>query len=120
MGAALHIHLLNTGRTIEKCAFHTDAISSSSADGENAQGLILLRNGAQDLVRNNKYAAAGVRQIVANMIGDGIAVQLRHDDAVVQRTAQDDWDRWAEGNESKVANCRAGDLGIIGVIVELI
>lgn len=69
---------------------------SSSADGENAQGLVLLRNGAQDLVRNNKYAAAGVRQIVANMIGDGIAVQLRHEDPIVQRTAQDDWDRWAE------------------------
>ena len=70
---------------------------SSSADAENANGLILLRNGAQDLVRNNKYAAAGVRQIVANMIGDGIAVQLRHDDPQVQRIAQDDWDRWAEG-----------------------
>ncbi len=70
---------------------------SSSADAENATGLVLLRNSAHDLVRNNKYAAAGVRQIVANMIGDGIAVQLRHEDPIVQRTAQDDWDRWAEG-----------------------
>ncbi len=69
---------------------------SSSADGENAQGLVLLRNGAHDLVRNNKYAAAGVRQIVANMIGDGIAVQLRHADPIIQRRAQDEWDRWAE------------------------
>lgn len=68
----------------------------TSADAENARGLIMLRNGAQDLVRNNKYAAAGVRQIVANMIGDGISVQLRHDDPAIQRRAQDEWDRWAE------------------------
>lgn len=69
---------------------------STSADGENARGLVMLRNGANDLIRNNKYAAAGVRQIVANMIGDGIAVQLRHDDPIVQQTAQDEWNRWAE------------------------
>ncbi|GAA4220252.1 phage portal protein [Sphingomonas endophytica] len=69
---------------------------SSSADTENANGIVMLRNSAHDLVRNNKYAAAGVRQIVANMIGDGIAVQLTHDDPVVQRTAQDEWKRWAE------------------------
>ncbi|KQN93859.1 portal protein [Sphingomonas sp. Leaf231] len=69
---------------------------SSSADGENAKGIVMLRNGAHDLVRNNKYAAAGVRQIVANMIGDGIAVQLKHDDPIVQKRAQEEWDRWAE------------------------
>lgn len=66
---------------------------SSSADGENAKGIVMLRAGAHDLVRNNKYAAAGVRQIVANMIGDGIAVQLKHDDPIVQKRAQEEWDR---------------------------
>jgi lambda family phage portal protein len=69
---------------------------ATSADAENSQGLERLRNGARDLVRNNKYAAAGVRQIVANMVGDGIAPQMRHADAGVQTKAQEAWDRWAE------------------------
>ncbi len=73
---------------------------ATSADAENANGLVMLRNGGQDLVRNNKYAAAGVRQIVANMIGDGIAPQFTHADPAVARKAQDAWDKWAEGRVS--------------------
>lgn len=73
---------------------------ATSADAENVAGLAMLRNGGHDLVRNNKYAAAGVRQIVANMIGDGIAPQFDHAAPAVARLAQDEWDRWAEGRVS--------------------
>lgn len=69
----------------------------TSADSENAQGITMLRNSAHDLVRNNKYAAAGVRQVVANMVGDGIAPQFVHADASVANKAQEAWKRWAEG-----------------------
>lgn len=69
---------------------------STGPNAENAQGIAMLRNGARDLVRNNKYAAAAVRQVVANMVGDGIAPQFSHADPNIARLAQDDWDRWAE------------------------
>jgi len=77
---------------------------STSADAENQGGIIRLRNGARDLVRNNKYAAAGVRHIVANMVGDGIAPQVRHADAAIQQRAQDEWDRWAEGKVDAIGD----------------
>ncbi len=70
---------------------------STGANAENAQGIVLLRNGARDLVRNNKYAAAAVRQITANMVGDGIAPMFTHPDQAIAQLAQDDWNRWAEG-----------------------
>lgn len=70
---------------------------STSADAEGAQGIVRLRGAAHDLVRNNKYAAAGVRQLVASIVGDGIAPQFQHPVARVRQRAQDEWDRWAEG-----------------------
>lgn len=70
---------------------------ASSADGENARGRQLLAREAHDLVRNNKAAAAGVRQMVATIWGDGIAPQFIHPVKRVQQRAQDEWDRWAEG-----------------------
>lgn len=69
---------------------------SSGPNAEGQRGIAMLRNGARDLVRNNKYAAAAVRQIVANMVGDGIAPQFTHEDPKVAALAQDAWNRWAE------------------------
>lgn len=69
---------------------------ATSADSENARGRTLLAWAAHDLVRNNKYAAAAVRQLVATMWGDGISPQLKHPNKKVQQKAQDAWDRWAE------------------------
>lgn len=69
---------------------------STGPNAENAQGIVLARNATRDLVRNNKYAAAGVRQATANMVGDGISPQFSHPDPKVARIAQDGWDRWAE------------------------
>lgn len=69
---------------------------STGPNAETGQGVVLLRNGARDLVRNNKYASAAVRQVVANMVGDGIAPQFSHEDKAIAQLAQDDWNRWAE------------------------
>lgn len=72
----------------------------SSADTENARAVTIASNSAHDLVRNNKYAAAAVRQMTAAAWGDGIAPMMIHADKAVQKTAQDAWDRWAEGKVS--------------------
>ncbi len=71
--------------------------AASSADGENVQGRQSLAWAGHDLVRNNKYAAAAVRQLVATIWGDGIAVQITHPVKRIQQRAQDSWNRWAEG-----------------------
>jgi lambda family phage portal protein len=68
---------------------------ASSANRETAQGLIGLRNGARDLVRNNKYASAALRQMTAQMIGDGITARCVHSDPVIAATAQQEWDSWS-------------------------
>lgn len=73
-------------------------------NAESAQGIALTRAGARDLVRNNKYAAAGVRQMVASVVGDGIAPQFSHADPKVAQLAQDDWDRWAESKVDGVGD----------------
>jgi lambda family phage portal protein len=69
---------------------------STDADAESWRARAKLRASGHDLVRNNKYIAAGVRHLVADMIGDGIAPQFSHADAAVAAKAQDEWKRWAE------------------------
>lgn len=72
---------------------------TTSADGENARYRMTVAAAGHDLVQNNKYAAAGVRQLTATVWGDGIAPQLTHPVKRIQQRAQDELDRW---NESKV------------------
>jgi capsid protein len=69
----------------------------TDADAESWHARARLRASAHDLVRNNKYIAAGVRHLVADMIGDGIAPQFVHAEPAVAEKAQSEWDRWAEG-----------------------
>lgn len=69
---------------------------STSADGEVRQGLVKARNSARELVRNNKYAASAFKQVVANLVGDGISAQAIHSDKAIQQKAQDAFDRFAE------------------------
>ncbi len=68
---------------------------SSSADREVYGGLIRLRDGARELVRNNKYAAAALRQMTAHMIGDGITARATHEDKAIASAAQAEWDSWS-------------------------
>ncbi|MGO1303564.1 MAG: phage portal protein [Sphingomonas parapaucimobilis] len=72
--------------------------TASSADAENQRqdARALLMWAGHDLVRNNKYAAAAVRQLVATIWGDGIAVQITHPVKRIRERAQAEWDRWAE------------------------
>lgn len=69
---------------------------STSANREVSQGLVKVRDGVRELVRNNKYASSGLRQITAHAIGDGITARATHDDEGVAQKAQDYWDRRAE------------------------
>jgi len=69
---------------------------ATSADTENMRARHLLAWAGHDLVRNNKYARAGVKQLVAAIWGDGIAPQLTHPVKRVREKAQSAWDRWAE------------------------
>lgn len=70
--------------------------TGGSADREIRGALPRLRNGARELVRNNKYAASAVRQIAANVVGDGITARMTHKNKAVARKAQEEWDRTAE------------------------
>lgn len=71
--------------------------TASSADAESARGRQLLAWAAHDLARNNKYAAAGIGQMVSLAWGDGIAPQAIHPVKRIQQRAQDEIDRFAEG-----------------------
>lgn len=50
---------------------------STSANSEARPALRLLRDRSRDLVRNNPYAAAAVREIPAHTVGDGIIPRAR-------------------------------------------
>ena len=66
-----------------------------SADAEISQDLTLLRNRSRDLARNNPYVAALVRQMVANLVGDGIEARAVHPDPAIQKLAQEIWLKFA-------------------------
>jgi lambda family phage portal protein len=69
---------------------------ASSADVEIGGGIAKLRASSHELVRNNKYASAAIKQMNAQMVGDGIALRCEHADKQLAQKMQDAWDRWAE------------------------
>lgn len=91
---------------------------ASGANTDNARGRERLTWAARDLVQNNKYAAAAVRQLVATIWGDGIAPIINHEDKRIRQIAQDEWDRWAEGKVDGVGDWYAnGKLSVREMIV---
>ena len=70
--------------------------TGNSANTEIARGLKGLRNGAHELVRNNKTADAAARQFTAHVVGNGITITMHHPDPAVRDRAQEEWDDWAE------------------------
>ncbi|WP_292089519.1 phage portal protein [Brevundimonas sp.] len=66
-----------------------------TADAEISPDLSTLRNRSRDLARNNPYIASAVRQLVANLVGDGIEARAVHADPELQRIAQEVYDEWA-------------------------
>ncbi len=71
--------------------------TASSADREVRQGLVKLRDGARELCRNNKYAASSKRQLLANLVGNGISARATHADDKIAAVAQAWWEDWAHG-----------------------
>lgn len=69
---------------------------SSGANSEIDRARTVLAGAGHDLVRNNKYAASAVRQLVATIWGDGISAQVTHPVKRIQQRAQDELDRWTE------------------------
>ncbi|PZU62323.1 MAG: portal protein [Brevundimonas sp.] len=91
----------------------------TSADVENQRAVAVTAASARDLVRNNKYASVGVRQMVAAAWGDGIAPMMVHPDKAVQQAAQDGWDRWAESPVSGQQDYYGhGKLSVRGLYVD--
>lgn len=68
----------------------------TDADAESWRARARLRASGHDLVRNNKYIAAAVRHLVADVIGDGITPHFQHADPAVAQKADAEFRRWAE------------------------
>ncbi|AJP72272.1 phage portal protein [Sphingomonas hengshuiensis] len=91
---------------------------TNSINGETLRYRKTLAAAGWDLFQNNKYAAAGVRQQVAAIWGDGIAVQITHPVKRVRERAQADWDRWAESKVDDLGDWYGhGKVDIIEMIV---
>lgn len=73
---------------------------SSSANTEIGPALVMSRNRARDLVRNNTYAARIVDVWTAHIVGDGITAAWRDSAKAPDQIRQDVWKRWAEDGES--------------------
>lgn len=96
-----------------------------SADTEINADLPTLRNRSSDLVRNNPYVASAVRQLVANLVGDGIEARAVHPDPLIQALAQKVYLEWARskvdgrhdfyGNQrlATFAMIERGDSGVV-------
>ncbi len=69
--------------------------TSSSADLEIWRDLATLRNRSRDLVRNNPYAAAAVRGLASDLVGNGVKAKATHRVKSVEKKAQEIWDAWA-------------------------
>lgn len=67
-----------------------------SADAEISPDLGVLRNRSRDLARNNPYVASAVRQLVANLVGDGMEARAVHADPRIQKLAQQIYLAWAK------------------------
>lgn len=99
--------------------------TGGSAAAEITADLPTLRNRSRDLVRNNPYVASAVRQLVANLVGDGIEARAVHSDPRIQALAQSEYLKWArskvDGRHDFYGNQRlacfamveGGDAGVI-------
>lgn len=68
----------------------------SDANAANGPALSVLREQARDLVRNNSWAAEGLRVVVDNTVGWGIQAKAS---AAADKTLTERWRRWSETTE---------------------
>lgn len=73
--------------------------AGTSANTETRSGLIISRNRARDLVRNNPYAARAVSVIAANMVGYGIKTTPQTANKKASKPLLKAWLAWAESTE---------------------
>lgn len=75
---------------------------NSSADGELASSLTMLRSRSRQMVRDNPYARRAKTLVVNNVIGAGIGIQAQArtlDDSLLDRVNRDiesAWDEWCQ------------------------
>lgn len=75
--------------------FQSWQTTAASADLEIWRDLRRLRDRSRDLERNNPYAQAGISQLVANLVGDGIEARAEHENEKIAALAQRAWNNWA-------------------------
>jgi lambda family phage portal protein len=73
---------------------------STSSNAEVAPALVLSRDRARDLVRNNPYAARIVDVWVAHLIGDGITASWVRADGTIDEERQAAWNVFVDSGES--------------------
>lgn len=69
---------------------------STSSNAEIYGGLVLLRNRARDLVRNNAHASKALRVLTNNVIGTGITALARTSDKALNKRIDDLWKRFID------------------------
>lgn len=89
--------------------------AATSANSETRRALMLLRDRARDLVRNNPYAARGVNVIAANLVGYGIKTAIQTPNKKAAKLLQAAYLAWAESTE-----CDADGLHDIYGLQELV
>lgn len=89
----------------QKKRFKDFRAPGTSANDETLSGLVILRNRARDLVRNNPLATSAVDKLESHLIGDGIVPQffLYDNEALggqkLLSLIQKEWYKFAESNE---------------------
>jgi len=81
---------------------------STSANSEISVSHVTLRNRARALVRDNSYAARGIRYITNNVVGYGITTTPITGNKKTNKALKDVWRQWAES-----AQCDADGLHTI-------
>ena len=69
--------------------------SAGSGDAEVLTDLALLRARSRQMVRDNGYVAAALRNLTANIVGTGIELRTVHPDRAVAGRAKRLFDEWA-------------------------
>jgi len=83
--------------------------TGSSANAEVGAAASLLRQRSRDLLRNNAYAAAAVRALSSNIVGDGIRAKSNTGDPALDAEVDQLWRSWER------CACGALPIGFYGV-----
>ena len=74
--------------------FENWTTAAKSANSEIGVAGALLRQRSRDLVRNNAYAAAAIRALTSNIVGEGIRPQANTGNEDLDKLVDDLWRKW--------------------------